>query len=146
MAKEKTLGSRMNGLFRFNEKDHIAGFYKGSQTIKNGEAILISTLDGEKVAGVPNYTTIKDVTSKLEEGDFLLLMYKGEEEAKSGFKYMNVVARAWELEPEEAKEWDKERTNVAEVLDLMPDYEPDPEEVGTKAGQEESISDDDLPF
>ena len=146
MAKEINTGSKMNGLFRFNEKDWVAGFYAGTQKIKHGKALILTTLDGEKAVGVPDFTTIKDVPEKIEEGDFLLLQLKGMEQSKStNMEYMNIASRAWRLEESEKEEWDSERGNVREILELLPDFEPEDDK--PEAGvEEESISDDDLPF
>lgn len=145
MAKEKQIGSKFNGLFRFNESDHIAGFYAGSAKIKHGKAFILKTLDGEKALGVPNFSTIERLEDDLEEGDFVLLMYKGKITSKaSGNEYQDIRARAWKLEDSELEQWDKERCNIAEILDDMPEYEPESAEEAPE--EETGISDDDLPF
>lgn len=132
----------MNGLFKFNEKDYVAGFYRGVTPVKYGQAMLLSTLDGSKVVGVPCFTTINQVPDKVEEGSFLLLQLMGMEKSKNtGKEYMNISSRAWVLEEEEKMDWDKEKCNVTEVLDLLPDYSPDGD-----SGTPDTISDDDLPF
>lgn len=144
MAKEIKTESVMNALFKFNEKDHIAGFYQGVVPVKHGECMLISNLKGDKVAGVPMYTVLKRLPDRISEGDFVLLMYKGEETSKGGQQYMNISSRAWKLEESELSEWDSEKCNVPEVIEAMPDWKPsepegkDPEDAG--------ISDDELPF